>query len=355
MDSPYRPELLAAIGAVQRAAQLSQSLISARDKGTISKEDLSPVTIGDFAIQALLTAAIHAAFPDDSFVGEEDATDLRTNIQLGDRVWETLKKFADVLPGSKEEMFEMIDWCGLGAPNGKKRVWVFDPIDGTKTFLRGEMYAINVALLEDGKQVLGVVACPLLSVDAKAPLGNDSLDPTGRGSILFGVKGHGAYVRPLPGGPDEVEVRRLEPHPENVTLGDLRLVSCSSSMVDSGIEEVHKAVAKKLAVQGPVSELVSWVARWASLAMGLTNMTVWVYRTRGRRAKIWDHAGAMLLFEEVGGKITDIDGKDIDLSVGRKATSNYGFVAAPKNIHATVLQAVQETTREMSGDLFASQ
>ncbi|OIW27884.1 carbohydrate phosphatase [Coniochaeta ligniaria NRRL 30616] len=346
MDSPYRPELLAAIGAVQQAAKLSQSLISSQDKGTIQKDDLSPVTVGDFAIQALLTAALHKAFPDDGFVGEESADELRTDSALCERVWNALNEFATVLPESKEQMLEMIDWCGLGVPHAdKKRVWVFDPIDGTKTFVEKKMYAINVALLESGKQVLSVVACPVLAVDARAPLRNDLVDPTGRGSILFAVKGHGAYVRPLPGSIEEVEVRRLEPLDETLALADMKLVT-SVHMADSGVDEVHKAVAEKLGVEYPGSDLLAWVVRWVSLALGLANVTVWVYKRRDRLAKIWDHAGAMLLFEEVGGKVTDVDGNDIDLGAGRKMTANYGWVAAPRHLHDDVLRAVRETLRE---------
>ncbi|KAH8906657.1 myo-inositol-1-monophosphatase [Coniochaeta sp. PMI_546] len=346
MDSPYRRELLAAISAVQEAAGLSLSLISSRDKGTIQKDDLSPVTVADFSIQALLTAALHKAFPDDGFVGEESADELRTDSVLCDRVWDALNEFATVLPESKEKMLEMIDWCGLGVPNAdKKRVWVFDPIDGTKTFVQGQMYAINVALLEGGKQVLSVVACPVLGLDAKAPLMNGSVDPTGRGTILFAVRGYGAYVRPLPGSAEEVDVRRLEPFAETLSRADLRLVT-SVYMADSGVDEVHQAVAAKLGVAYPGSDLLAWVVRWVSLALGLANVTVWVYKRRDRLAKIWDHAGAMLLFEEVGGKVTDVDGQTIDLSAGRKMTANYGWVAAPRHLHDDVLKAVQETLRE---------
>lgn len=351
MDSPYRQELLTAISVVQQAAKLSQSLLSSRDKGVIEKDDLSPVTVGDFAIQALLAATLHRAFPDDGFVGEEDAAEVRNNPALLDRIWDLLESqgATDAL-GTKEAVCEMIDLCGNGVPEVGRRVWVFDPIDGTKTFVRGEMYAVNVALLEGGRQVLSVVGLPVLSMDVKAPVFNDTLDPTGRGCILFGVKGYGAYVRPLlQSSPDEVvEIRRLESHAEKVTaLADLRSVTCGDGeLAGSGIDDAHVAICRKLGVEFPGCDLLGWVPRWATLAMGLANMTVWVYKRRDRLAKIWDHAGAMLLFEEVGGKVTDVDGKEIDFSAGRKMTANYGFVAAPRNLHAAVLKAVRETLRE---------
>lgn len=355
MDSPYSKELQVAIGAIQSAAKLSQAVISIDDKGIIEKDDLSPVSIADFAIQALLTSTIHHAFPDDKFVGEESAADLRNNPALLARVWELLQGLQEdeakslcKLPESPERMCEMIDWCGFGEPGGPQagRVWVFDPIDGTKTFVRREAYAINVALLEGSKQVLSIVGCPTLSIDASAPVTNTSLDPTGRGCIVFAAKGFGTYVRPLVAtSPHEEQARRVEPHAETDSPQTLRPVSCYN-MLDSGVDDVHQLIMERLNIETRGCDLLAWVLRWVTLGLGLANMTVWVYKQRSRSGKIWDHAGAMLLFEEVGGKITDIDGKPIDLGVGRKMTANHGFVAAPRAMHPLVLATVQTVLRE---------
>ncbi|KAL7626459.1 hypothetical protein AAE478_003231 [Parahypoxylon ruwenzoriense] len=355
MDSPYSRELQVAIGAIQSAAKLSQAVISVEDKGVIEKDDLSPVTVADFAIQALLTATIHHAFPNDKFVGEESSSDLRNNHVLLGRVWELLQRLAEdeerslcKLPASPEQMCEMIDWCGFGEPGGSDagRVWVFDPIDGTKTFVRREAYAINVALLEGSKQILSIVGCPTISVDAKAPVTNTTLDPTARGCIVFAAKGHGTYVRSLAGSlPHEVQTRKIEPQAQVEASQDLRPVSCYN-MLDSGVDDVHQLVMKRLGIENPGCDLLAWVLRWVTLGLGLANVTIWVYKQRSRTGKIWDHAGAMLLFEEVGGKITDIDGNDIDLGVGRKMTANHGFVAAPRAMHATVLDTLQQVLRQ---------
>jgi len=82
-----------------------------------------------------------------------------------------------------------------------------------------------------------------------------------------------------------------------------------------------------------------------ALARGLANMTVWVYKRRNRFAKIWDHAGAMLLFEETGGVITDVDGRPINLSRGRLLDANFGFVAAPPQLHSLILAETQQAIR----------
>ncbi|KAK7420566.1 hypothetical protein QQZ08_010325 [Neonectria magnoliae] len=348
MDSPYSRELTVAFGALQNAARLSQSIVSSNDKGVIEKEDLSPVTVADFAVQALLTATIKHAFPGDTVVGEEDASDLRKNAVLMERVWELLNRNSDTtqckLPTTREQMCDLIDECGTSSPGGQGsgRTWVFDPIDGTKTYVRGELYAINTALLLDGKQVAGIVACPNMSLDAKAPLRNENIDPTGQGCIVFAVKGHGAYIRPLSGSAEDVQPKKLARHAEGQ---DVHFVT-SISIVDSAVDGVHEIVADRLNTSFPGCDLVPWVLRWAVLAMGLGNTTVWVYKRKDRYAKAWDHAGAMLLFEEAGGKITDVRGNPIDLSAGRKISRNFGFVAAPADIHDRVLQTVHNVLRE---------
>lgn len=125
MESPFARELQTAVNVIQQAAKLSQAVISAEDKGVVEKDDLSPVTVADFAIQALLTSSIHHVFPDDRFVGEESADELRQNPVLLDRVWSLLQRVkgaeADLLcklPTSPAQMCEMIDWCGMGSPGG---------------------------------------------------------------------------------------------------------------------------------------------------------------------------------------------------------------------------------------------
>lgn len=388
MESPYRRELELAIGAAQTAAHISRVALSAaaaarteqedgggtsaapsapssssHDDGTfdVVKDDLSPVTVADFAIQAVLARTLGNAFPGDGFVGEESADELRRNPRLLTRVLDIVAQCAGPsLFRDAEDLCDLIDSCTTtttSSSSSPARTWVFDPIDGTKTFIRGEQYAINIALLEAGRQVLSVVACPLLSADATTPVTDATVDPTGRGCILFAVRGHGAYVRPLllPGGDDNAgedkqqqqppQPRRLPRHAEHVASAeDLRFVT-SWTLLDSGVDAVHKAVAERLRVPFPGCDLLGWVPRWAVLALGVANTTVWVYKRRDRRAKIWDHAGAMLLFEEVGGVITDVHGKEIDLTAGRKLEANFGFVAAPRNLHQTVLETVAETLK----------
>lgn len=100
----YEKELELALLAVQRAAILTKSVYSSHSKGTLTKTDSSPVTIGDFGAQALIIASIKSAFPDDEVVGEEDADDLRSNADLKNLVWDLVQQAKLSDPASEEKI-----------------------------------------------------------------------------------------------------------------------------------------------------------------------------------------------------------------------------------------------------------
>lgn len=62
-------------------------------------------------------------------------------------------------PLGSREVLEAISKCNsTGGPKGK--FWVLDPVDGTLGFVRGDQYAVALALIEDGQVTLGVLGCP---------------------------------------------------------------------------------------------------------------------------------------------------------------------------------------------------
>ncbi|KAK4198651.1 hypothetical protein QBC40DRAFT_283294 [Triangularia verruculosa] len=365
MDSPLHHELTVALGLARQAALISQTVLSEffltqqkSEVDSLTKTDFSPVTVADFAIQALLAGALIQEFPDDALVGEESADELRDNPQLLQQVATVLKVADGWHARDESHVCDVIDLCTLEG-QGKKRTWVFDPIDGTKTFLKGKQYAINIALLAEGKEggreeVMSVVACPLLDwtlgTEGDGQAINDAtVDKTGRGAVVYCVKGHGVFVEPLLNKTADEKPRQVPRHAEQVkTVDGLKSVTCWQSL-DSGVDTLHERVAEQLGMDFPGSDLLGWVNRWVCLSLGLANTTVWVYKKRERKAKIWDHAGAMMLFREVGGKITDVDGKSIDLSQGRLLNQNFGFLAAPERVHGAVLEAVNEAMEQKGG------
>ena len=61
---------------------------------------------------------------------------------------------------------------------------------------------------------------------------------------------------------------------------------------------------------------------------------------------VQDHASGSLLVEEAGGIITDYRGRPLDFGLGRTLGTNYGVVAARKEVHAQVIEALQAVLGE---------
>jgi HAL2 family 3'(2'),5'-bisphosphate nucleotidase len=172
-------ELNAAVGAVQLASSMSRSLqkVLLQSMSASSKSDRSPVTVADFAVQALILDALHEKFPGDRFIAEEDSDILRNDEMVRTKVIEALIS-ATGQDWSAERLFNAVD---IGKYDGfGERVWVLDPVDGTKGFLRGEHYCIALGLMINMKPEVSVLGCPNLQLDKVL----SSSDPKAVGAIL---------------------------------------------------------------------------------------------------------------------------------------------------------------------------
>ncbi|KAI4257657.1 MAG: hypothetical protein L6R42_005510, partial [Xanthoria sp. 1 TBL-2021] len=134
----YSQELDIALLAVQRATLLTQKVFHNNAKGTLSKDDRSPVTIGDFGAQALIISALRHNFPNDEIVGEEEASSLRDNPSLAEQIFALVKesKLDDSsaesqLGGPIKELDAMLAAIDAGNSGGgsKGRIWALDPVD----------------------------------------------------------------------------------------------------------------------------------------------------------------------------------------------------------------------------------
>jgi 3'(2'), 5'-bisphosphate nucleotidase len=369
----YAAELGLALAAVHNASTLTKSVLRSL-KNNVSAEtkaDDSPVTIADFAAQALLISAIHSVYPDDAFLGEESADALRSNEALADRVWELVlraqilhaeraqssetqnehaKADAQTLkfPASKEEMFDLIDRGGKGTATASGRVWVMDPVDGTATFMQGQQYAVCLCLLVDGMQAVGVIGCPNLAFDVHGPLGKsrvheDLVDETGYGVVLSAVKGQGTYVRGMTeSGWGEARRVDLTELPEK-KLEELNFVESTLGKTSLSQEE-HKAVCEHLGAKWPGTVIWAQQVKHVALALGSTDVMIRIPKTVDRFTCVWDHAGGHILFTEAGGLIKDFNGGDIDFAQGRHIAGerNYGMIAALPYVFERVERAVKE-------------
>ncbi|HEY6895413.1 MAG TPA: inositol monophosphatase family protein, partial [Rhodanobacteraceae bacterium] len=117
------PEFLArALEAAQRAADAAEAITlpryRARDFAVETKADATPVTEADRAAEAAIKRVLRAAFPDHAFYGEEEGREGESDF-----------------------------------------LWLIDPIDGTKSFVRGyPFFSTQIALMHAGEIVAGVSA-----------------------------------------------------------------------------------------------------------------------------------------------------------------------------------------------------
>jgi len=340
----YQKELRIAELAVQRATLLTQRVFHEKAKGTLSKDDKSPVTIGDFGAQALIIHAIRHNFPKDEIVGEEEASTLRENQPLTEQIWDLVKgarledqEAEKELGGpveSMEQMLKAID-AGNSAGGAKGRIWALDPIDGTKGFLRGGQYAVCIALIENGDVKVGVLGCPNLPVDNSAPLSAD-VGGTGRGVLFGAVSGSGAISRPLGQG----ALQKSQPiHMKEVT--DITHATfCESVEAGHSSHGDQAAIAKKLGITSESVRMDSQ-AKYGSIARGAGDLYLRLPVSATYQEKIWDHAAGDLIVREAGGEVTDAEGKRLDFGKGRTLRDNKGVVAAPRGVHAQVLDIVK--------------
>jgi len=132
----FSPELRAALDAAARAAEIARSLYQHNIEVRI-KADKSPVTAADVACENAIREVLEARFPSYGFFGEETVA------------------------------------RGLDADN----LWLVDPIDGTKAFVREyPMFSTQIALLRRGEIVLGVSSAPVF------------------GELAYAERGCGAYL-----------------------------------------------------------------------------------------------------------------------------------------------------------------
>jgi 3'(2'), 5'-bisphosphate nucleotidase len=345
----YQEELKVAELAVQRATILTQKVFHEKAKGTISKEDKSPVTIGDFGAQALIIQAIKKNFPKDEIVAEEEASSLREQKALSSQIWDLVKDVkledaeSDALLGgsvpSESAMLDAIDQ-GNSAGGAKGRIWALDPIDGTGGFLRGGQYAVCLALIVDGDVKVGVLGCPNLPVDGSAPLtkdiGGTQTGEEGKGVLFSAALNEGANSRPLSKG---------SLGPKN-SLSVRHLTDVSEAVICESVDAGHSSkgdnadIVKLLGIKTKAVQMDSQ-AKYASVARGAGDMYLRLPVSKDYQEKIWDHAAGDLIVREAGGAVTDANGKPLNFGLGRTLKGNKGFVVAPKNLHAEVLKAVQ--------------
>ncbi len=248
------PELQFALDTVRRAGDLIlgyfRSSFDIRDKG----ED-NPVTSADIAADAFLRQAFAGRFPGDGWLSEETADD-HTRLNC-------------------------------------RRVWVVDPLDGTKEFVQGlPEFALSVALVDERQPVLAVVLNP----------------PTGE--IFHAVSGSGVFLNGVPA--------RISPNQE----------LANACLLRSRTEQAQSSILENVC---RVRSVGSIAYKLALVAAGAADLTISLCPKHE-----WDICAGTLLVRESGGLVTDLHGRGFRFN--RETPSVEGVVAGNPSIHARALE-----------------
>ena len=119
----FNEELIAGKVAARNAGNILMKHFSSSDKKIQYKSLNNPVTIADHEADQYLSEFIGGEFPDDGWLSEE-TVDTKERLE-------------------------------------KSRVWIVDPLDGTKEFIEGiPHFSISIALVKDGSPVIGIIYNP---------------------------------------------------------------------------------------------------------------------------------------------------------------------------------------------------
>jgi 3'(2'), 5'-bisphosphate nucleotidase len=319
-----------AIESVRGAAAICRSVRAAfRPELATSKADQSPVTVADYASQALISLALADAFPQDPIVGEESSAGLRRGdgSALATAVLDAL---GSVRPEIElDALCEALDRCNdPGGASGRR--WTVDPVDGTKGFLRNQQYAVALALIEDGHVTVGVLGCPNLP----ERFARDRADvENGAGCLFVAERGRGAWQLPI-SGDGWADARRISVSDAPDFVGARFTESYES---DHSSRDAGAGVAGALGIAAAPLRMDSQ-AKYAVVGRG--DAELYFRLPSGSYVEqIWDHAAGSLIVEEAGGIVSDIHGKPLDFTAGRRLERNRGLIVTPAALHERALAA----------------
>lgn len=202
------------------------------------KDDRSPLTQADLAAHRILVAGLARLSPSLPVLSEESAAGV-----------------------------------GFDERRGWQRYWLVDPLDGTREFVkRNDEFTVNIALVEDGEPVVGILHAPAL------------------GEMAWAVRGEGAFLD-TGAGARRLEGRRAPTVP---------VIAVSRSHVNPATQDLLDAI-------GAHDTLSAGSAlKFIRIAQGLVDL----YPRLGPTSE-WDTAAGHCLLDETGGAIYDLAGQPL--------------------------------------------
>ena len=225
--------------------------------------------------------------------------------------------------------------------------WTVDPIDGTKGFIRGDQYAVCIAMIEKRTllPVISALGCPTFSV-------NGPNDPE-KGLLMVSIAGFGNFVCKL--GEEIDQLRKL---PTTPLKDDLSIAIFASAVVSTHTNPLEiTAIKSNFGNQVPIVQMDSQ-CKYGLLALDRAHVYYRRHTSRdqdklGRQQcswdsdyieAIWDNAPGYLFVKEAGGHVTDFEGNDLRFPPRKNFKIVGGILASmmTPELHQKVLKTVKE-------------
>lgn len=250
LDAAARAQLLE----IARRAGAAILHVYARDFEVEAKADRSPLTEADLAAHALIRDGLAALAPAIPLLSEESAP---------------------------EELIERRSW---------QRYWLVDPLDGTREFVkRNGEFTVNIALIENGRVVFGVVYAPVLD------------------ALYWAQAGRGSWLCAAEGADIQLSVQKPAPRPLRVAVSRSHLDPKSAAMIQH--------------LQQPLQVPLGSSLKFCRLAEGQVDL----YPRFGPTGE-WDTAAGQCVLEEAGGAVLDLEGQPLRYNQ-REGLINPDFIA----------------------------
>jgi 3'-phosphoadenosine 5'-phosphosulfate (PAPS) 3'-phosphatase len=241
----YNEEMVVALDAGRRAAEVILDFYDRKSGETYTKRDGSPVTDADLASDRVIRAVIGTAFPEDALLTEEGASSLERT--------------------------------------ANPRCWIVDPIDGTAQFVaRTDLFDVMIALAVYGQPVVGVSVRPVSGIIHAAVAGHGAWEYEGTARRPFTISG--------------------EPEPP-------RLVSSRWYGGREKGEALARIAERLSAAGILVKEVGFQTRNFADSERGFDGFVGLPPNSNVSIAQEWDLAAADVIVHEAGGAFTDCWGR----------------------------------------------
>lgn len=266
---------------IQIAKEAGTIILKCREKGLKTKtktNEFDFVTTADIKSEEHILKGLKKIFPKDAILSEETQTDY--NIK-------------------------------------NERVWMVDPLDGTKDFKNGgDGYSIMIGLCLGGKPVFGVVYAPSKEL------------------LYYAEKGKGAFIE------KDGKTRKLKTNDVG-SIGQARMVT----RFVQGEKRLTDALIDSFEIKEKIPESSVGI-KIGLIASGDAEIHI---HTNPRGNK-WDTCAPQIILEEAGGKITDWNGNKLDYNQNENNWSN-SFVATNSVLHILVVDKIK-SYRSIHGEVF---